>query len=343
MCSVQNLSLSIAISLLLLVPQAAADQQTKRSPAIERAAERVFFTFRFENDYFVGSDRHYTSGLRFGYVTPEGHALWGSDRLLRELPFVENTATFRTQFALTQHIYTPDDIEIADPPRTDRPYAGLLTFDVAILARSDDHLDMFGVSLGVTGRPSLAQDLQIAIHSILPSSPRPEGWQTQVPFEAVFQAKYDRIQYFGAYENDGFDWDFQPRAGFDIGTAFVNGYLGGQLRLGNRLYKEPGVGLHRPGAPGVDWFAIPDRGDIDIYAFVGLDARVIGRNFSLDGGVRSFDRSVDTDSFVLDVSAGLAISHRIGRVSFTGVRRQREFATQEAADWYGSLAISIPF
>ncbi|MEM9287070.1 MAG: lipid A deacylase LpxR family protein [Pseudomonadota bacterium] len=337
------LRLCLLSPLICLLGEAASAEPDAGSAALERAGKAAFFTFRFENDYFFGLDKHYTSGLRFGYVTPEGTVPIGAEPALKALGLVGKTAKLRTQYALSQHIYTPDDIEVANPPLTDRPYAGLLTFDTSILAQSKTHLDIFGISVGVTGRPSLAQDLQIGIHSLLPSSPRPEGWATQVPFEPVFQAKYDRIQYIGGYHNTGIQLDFQPRAGFDLGNAFVNGYVGGQVRLGNRLYREPGAGLNRPGAPGVDWFAIPEKGQVDIYAFLGFDARLVGRNVSLDGGLRDFDRAVDRDIFVTDISAGGAVASRLGRITFTAMRRQREFSTQVGPDWYGSLSISVPF
>lgn len=319
-----------------------SDTTDLRPVAVQRAANKSFMTLGFENDIFFGTDRHYTSGVRFGYASKEGEPLWGLGKLAKVLPFVAPSDKLRSQHSLSQYMYTPDDIEIADPPRTSRPYAGLLALDTTLIAQADDHMDMIGFSIGVTGGPSLAQASQIGLHSLLSSSPRPLGWETQVDFEVTAQVRYDRIYFIGDYESDGWQWDFQPRFGAEVGTAFINGYIGGQVRFGNRLYKEAGAALNRPGKPGTDFYAIPDANELDFHVFAGVDGRAVARDFSLDGGLRSFDRDVPREDFVFDVTAGAVVTTSFGRFSFTAVRRSKTFVTQPEADWLGALYLSFP-
>ena len=70
-------------------------------------------TLQHENDLFAGTDRHYTSGLRFSWLSPEGCKTIKPLRVVQD--FLEGLAPAydrdRTRFgwALGQDIFTPKD------------------------------------------------------------------------------------------------------------------------------------------------------------------------------------------------------------------------------------------
>ena len=75
----------------------------------------------FENDIFYKTDRDYTNGVELSYTTASHDTPKLFVDLARLLPFFASTGTVRASFALGQSIYTPSDINLVNPPLTERP------------------------------------------------------------------------------------------------------------------------------------------------------------------------------------------------------------------------------
>jgi lipid A 3-O-deacylase len=87
--------------------------------------DTITLTVVFENDIFAEADGSYTNGARVAWLSGPGAPAWvfGTGRWL---PLIPNGATVRTSYEVGQNIYTPEDVELRNPPLDDRPYAGWL-------------------------------------------------------------------------------------------------------------------------------------------------------------------------------------------------------------------------
>ena len=87
----------------------------------------------WDNDLLTGTDRGYTNGVRFSYLTDTADENDGKSarfaRILRdELRFLPGIGTADSKQAvslsLRQFMVTPEDITVEDPQFDDIPYAG---------------------------------------------------------------------------------------------------------------------------------------------------------------------------------------------------------------------------
>jgi len=118
-----------------------ASTDGRNEPADGRNHEVV--TFTIENDTVTGTDNNYTNGLGIAWrgvdvdrADPDSwYRRWLG--VWEFLPFIgDPDCSTHAAFAVSQQLFTPDDISLVDPPRDDQPYAGLLLFDTSLVARS---------------------------------------------------------------------------------------------------------------------------------------------------------------------------------------------------------------
>ena len=141
--------------------------------------------------------------------------------------------------AMTQEVYTPEDLQQPTPPPDDRPYAGWLYATVRWQRRGTGPgrwlvRDQANLDLGFVGQESLVEETQKAFHHQFP-----QGWDHQLTGEFGFNARYQR-QYFYTTRRPGRDWnvDFIPQG--DISAGNVDSHLGagGFVRFGFRVPNE---------------------------------------------------------------------------------------------------------
>lgn len=149
---------------LLLVPFALRGET--EAPAIPDHTARLAgtVTFYFENDWFGGTDRHYTNGCKFSWLS-SNLATWGDQgwrqAFVRMLPFMNRPESQKNLgLGLGQNIYTPRDQELFVPDPADRPYAGWSYLEFTFLSKTEDIADSVVIQLGMVGRHSYAQDVQ---------------------------------------------------------------------------------------------------------------------------------------------------------------------------------------
>lgn len=92
-------------------------------PASEQAG-RGTLNFVLENDVFYDTDRNYTNGVRAAWLSAPDIAPEWALRAARRFPFFPEDGTVRASYVIGQNMYTPQDINISNPPLDDRPYAG---------------------------------------------------------------------------------------------------------------------------------------------------------------------------------------------------------------------------
>lgn len=319
------------------------------SPAVARDEEDGTFSFVLENDVFYGLDRDYTNGIQVAWTTgPLDEKCWVCETA-RVLPFFKGNGKIRINYALGQNMYTPGDITLANPPLTERPYAGWLYASLGIVASFEydkegqwSHLEQLDLSLGVVGPSSQAEQVQTLWHQLIGVN-EPEGWDTQLKDEPALLLTYERSW---RYRVDELPFDLEmsltPHFGGAVGNVFTYLNGGATIMLGWNMGDVYGAPRIQPSSPGAGYFERPEGG-FGLYAFAGVDARLVGYNLFLDGNTWKESRSVDKELFVGDAQVGVALTCEDARLTFTHVFRTREFKTQHDADEFGAIALSWQF
>jgi len=303
--------------------------------------ERGVWTMLVENDLFYGSDRNYTSGLGLAWVAKPGPAPEWAVKIARSVPWFPEIGAVRHGYIVGQNMYTPRDISLPDPRLDDRPYAGWLYVTIGLGVDSPRQTDFFGLTVGVVGPASLAEQSQKAIHRMTGSA-EPYGWDAQLANEPGIELAYQRRWRDVAKGNlAGLEYDLTPHAGGALGNVYTYANAGFTVRYGKRLTSDLGPLRIRPSPPGSGFFVPSDT--FSWYAFVGVDGRAVARNIFLDGNTWRDSRSVDKETLVGDLQWGLAVTWKGVRATYTHVRRTREFETQGPNSDFGAFAVSVAF
>lgn len=338
------------LCLVAAVPALAQEAADKAATEDNKAENRKtdpqqqvgIFSFVLENDLFYDTDRRYTNGARFSYLTPKGgEPDWLRDAALY-VPMFDGHSDIRVEFALGQNMYTASDKLLRDPPVTDRPYAGWLYGSVGLVARTGSVLDQMLVSVGVVGPAALAHETQDFIHSIV-NSPEAQGWDSQLKNEPTLQFTYQRSWQSPEFRlPGGFGIDATPHAGAALGNVYVYANSGAMLRFGQNLPIDYGPPRVQPSLPGSGYFERAPGG-LGWYLFAGVDGRAVAHNIFLDGNTFADSRSVDKETFVGDAQFGLAVVVDGVRFAYTHVLRTREYVGQDVDDQFGAFSVSLAF
>jgi lipid A 3-O-deacylase len=315
-----------------------------------RARSAPVFTMYFENDTFTGTDEHYTSGLKFSWLSADlvdwGQTGWRKN-FVELLPFVNRPDGQKNiGVALGQNIYTPRNIALANPDPADRPYAGWTYLEFAFVSKTPAISDTFSIQVGIIGPHSQAEDIQRIVHRWT-NSERAQGWEHQLRDEVGVNLIYERRwRLYGRALYQTLGIDLVPHAGASLGNIQTYANLGGTVRFGFNLPSDFGVQLARGSSVGgtptddLDPRVAHDR-DFSLFAFGAADGRAVGRDIFLDGNTFRDSRSVDKERFVADLSAGVGLIAGPWQFTYTQVWRTREFKTERGSyNNFGSVTIS---
>ncbi len=311
------------------------------------------FTVYLENDFFRGTDRHYTNGVKFSWLSADLTA-WGQTgwrrSFLEALPFVNRPEGQKNfGFALGQNIYTPTDTRRAMPDPNDRPYAGWSYVELSFLSKTESVADVLALQLGMVGRHSYAQDIQRVIHKFNGSA-RPNGWEYQLQDEVGLNVVFERKwRMYARTLEETLGIDLVPHVGASVGNVQTYANVGGTLRLGVNLPNDFGTQIIR--AAGVVNSPLNDADPRvsearfwSFFIFGGVDARVVARDIFLDGNTFEKSPSVKKEIFVGDLSYGIGIVTGRWQFTYAQVTRTREFKNQpHDANDFGSIAFSRTF
>ncbi len=308
------------------------------------AAEHIGSTFGFvlENDVFYGRDEHYTNGIQINWVPERSADVPGWAKSLTEMvPWFPNNQKIHHGYAFGQSMFTPDDIELTDPPEKNRPYAGWLYGSIGMGTKSDSGLDLLGLTVGMVGPASLAEHSQKLIHRLI-GSDEPKGWRTQLNNEPGVILTTQKIWREGSKISvSGYQLDVSPHIGALLGNIYTYANAGLTLRYGKKLPNDFGPVFIAPSIPGASGF-MPSKLR-SWYLFAGFEGRVVGRNIFLDGNTFSDSRSVDKKVLVGDIQFGLVVDWRKIRFSYKHLFRSEEYISQGGYDQYGALSVAVKF
>ncbi|MGM0584627.1 MAG: lipid A deacylase LpxR family protein [Pseudomonadota bacterium] len=307
-------------------------------------AERGTWSFTFENDSIAESDRNYTNGVRFDYVTPPNDLTAAGRFLRRNLsPVLGRAHDWYEIYTLGQNMYTPADISLATPPPDDRPYGGYLYAGYGVAADRGNRLDVLALELGVVGPASGAEETQTRVHELLQVGV-PRGWDHQLANEPGVRLVYQRAwRALGRWQLPLFELsaDVAPHVSVALGNVETSAAAGGVVRLGDDLEDDYGPPRVLPAVAAPGFFQ--NRDGFSWHVFAGVEGRGVARNIFVEGNSRGGVDGVDAKRFVADVQAGLSL--QIGRVqlTYTHVLRTREFEGQDEPSIFGSLNLRARF
>jgi lipid A 3-O-deacylase len=295
----------------------------------------------FEDGFFYNDDRDYTTGWLISWTTsPDDTPEWAIN-WARHVPFFGQSGVVRATYGLGQDIFDPNNFALKDPPTTDHPYAGFLYGQMGLAQMTDTDLDQLQVEIGAIGPMSIAGNTQIFVHAIL-GDQHPNGWHYQLRDEPGLVIN-DEHSWRAVASGSllGISFDVDPHLGGAIGNVYDYVNAGAMGRIGINLPDDYGPLRVEPSLPGTSFFE--PTGNFSAYLFTGVDGRLIARNIFLDGNTFENSRHVDRIPYVGDFQTGLAIAMDRWRLAYTHVFRTKEFTTQQKAQQFGAVNLSIRF
>jgi len=277
-----------------------------------------------ENDVFADSDKHYTQGMEllFGYMADEG-----GRKVMRRL-------------GVRNLIYTPSEIDIADPQPDDRPWAGLTAIFCDDWYHKEDYYINVETAIGVVGEWSQSDGIQTWFHRVI-GSDKPEGWDNQIPNEPFINVT---LSYYRPLASAGkpTEWvaDFTGTYGGSLGTAFINAELGCMARAGWNVPIDYRSALIKP-------TKVEEGHGLSAYLFASSELRLVLHNVTLGGSFFQDGPKQTMEPLVHDMQLGMALGIRklpgdtdVG-LSYAVVQRSEEFREQEKQNRFGAVTLSV--
>lgn len=296
------------------------------------------FTFQVENDALAGTDRYYTSGLHLGLTLPTDQV---PDPLARLGQVLFGGGQQRIALGLTQPLFTPRDTQISPPDPNDRPYAGLLLGDMALLQDTDQTRSALDFAIGVIGPAALGEEVQNGFHHFLGQTTN-KGWDFQLPNQPVVEFTAERIWRMPLGGMGPFEADALPTLAAGVGLWRDYALAGGQLRIGQGLNSDFGAPRIEPGLNG--WDAYQATGRFAWYIFAGGDGQAVAFDETIDGEPFGSTAHVSRTPWVGEFEAGIAVLAFGMRLTFSDVFQTHEFRSQQGGLFqFASAAISFKF
>lgn len=334
------LTLTIAASLAMHSSAAHAEQASGRG-------DEGSIAFVLDNDIFGSDslDRDYTNGMEFSYLSRPARAPGWTPPLVRLLTDEAARVETRMHFAVGHQTFTPEDIELVNPPPDDRPYAGLLYAAAgAVVNQEDRRFDQIQLLLGVVGPASQADSLQIEWHDIINATP-PNGWASQISNRPAAELSWRRTHVLPlnrkAPGDLGFGIQAAPHYGARVGNLTTALSIGGTVRIGWNLPIDVTPTTLSPNLAGSAFFK--PTAPSGAYFFAGVDGRYVPRDLLLDEEGRD-GFGVSREDFVGDAIVGVGVYLHGARLTYTHFFRTTQYEEQNRDGVeYGSLALTINF
>lgn len=323
-----------------LLGTAAALSLSTPSVAQQSDDPRGAFNIVIENDVFAATDRHYTNGLRFDYLT----APWSEDgfvgRILAWLPG-NDSGRARVGWQFGQSIFTPNDTEASELLPDERPYAGWLYAGMSVVYSTSNHIDTWSLNIGTVGPRAKGEEVQNGFHDLINSN-EAAGWSNQIDDKGgvvlVVERKWRAI---AESEMIGLGVDMMPHIGLSLGNIEQYANAGFTVRIGKDLRNDFGPPRIHPSLPGTSFFVPEDSWSWYLYA--GVDGRYVDRNIFIDDFDESFRWNIEKERWVGDLQLGLVLTRGDFRLAYSYVYRSEQFRQQENGDRFGSLGFTLRF
>jgi hypothetical protein len=261
----------------------------------------------FDNDILDNTDRYYTNGIRFDFISP-----YLKQTLLSWLmvPYWGKGINYYG-ISIGQNMYTPYTTKVGGIHQGDRPYAAYLFIGGFKISNDPDKKfrQTSEVDLGVIGPSSFGDFVQKSFHNNVPTNNEPLGWEYQIQDDLVlnYNLSYEK----GIVSNRRMELNLNAIG--DLGTLYTHMGGGFQFRAG---LMNPYFGSYGYSRMKVN----KAKGYSKFQAFVFLTSigRLVGYDATLEGGL--FNRTSiytlkGSDLYRLTYSGTLGIT-----LSYAGIR-----------------------
>ena len=185
------------------------------------------FSFILYNDFFAGTDKHFTNGL--------------------SLSWIDEKRYFKHYYgglSLSQMIFTPIDTTQTQPQYDDIPYIGYLYLSGYLFEIKKESFKEYRVEIGLTGKYAYAKEVQNSFHTLIKND-EAKGWNTQLGTYYTLSTlmRYGEISYQKTL-GDNFAIDWFNHVGIQVGNFVDNIFWGSTFRIGKNYAKN--FNLHYP-------------------------------------------------------------------------------------------------
>jgi hypothetical protein len=235
-----------------------------------------------------------------------------------------------TELSLGQEMYTPRSaIWTSRPQPGQRSYAGWLYVASTARLASSTASDALTLQLGVTGRPSLAEQVQTAWHSLI-GYPRALGWAHQIPFQPGIMIAGEHATEIARLAINGVPvMSVTPHASVAVGNVLTGASAGVDLRAGFGVTPT--------------WsHATPGRARrLELYALGSIQEDLVIYRLVLDQAGSGLNGPVSKLPLVNQYTLGAGA--RVGplEVEYRGIMRGREYVTGPTHNPFGVLVLGI--
>lgn len=311
------------------------------------------FSFQLYNDFFAGSDKHFTNGIALSwlddtYEHKENSSVNGySDLMIDAFKAVSPSALdinkrYSAGASLSQIIITPIDTTISTPQYDDIPYAGYLALGLFLFEWDDDNFVEYRVDLGVVGPNAGAAQVQNTFHSLL-GNDSAKGWDTQLGTKYTVNALYRRGYIsWKSNSSDSLSMDWFNHAGLELGTFEIDAFVGTMFRIGDNYAQN--FNVHYPYlreeaslleidkvCSGFGWsLSTGINGAIQGYSYIADKAQKSGYDISA--------RTIHASLYL-----GAELYYNVHKLSYFYQSQSPYIYEQKGADTYGSLMYSYQF
>ncbi|WP_347329970.1 lipid A deacylase LpxR family protein [Marinimicrobium locisalis] len=303
-------------------------------------ADVDWITTLWHNDVFLDKDGGgYTNGLYFSWfdLSESSDKDFKAPLLTRPvnrwlMPEFDGQLQVN-EFTFGQAMMTPKNIKKAVPDPNDAPYGGLLMFRSAYTLVDERIADTVGVTVGIVGPSSRAEEAQKAVHKLVGAN-EPQGWDYQIKDEPVGQIKRSRVWRYGNGDEQGVGTDLLV-----IGSGAL-GNLGSAVS--GAVIVRYGAGLESSfGTAGQIIGRVSNPMAIDsgwnVYAGLGADY-VYNQIFVSGGGLRS-GQSADLRHDQYAFYAGASYAWRSFSLTLSYVNNSSLDMNSSARQEFGALKL----
>ena len=191
-----------------------------------KTSDRKFLSTNYDNDFFTVTDRYYTQGIKFEFVSPAFKKL----PLMFLLPKLSHS-TVQYGLSAVQDCFTPASIRRDSFIQGDRPYAATMYLGHFAVSNNEEKKQKLTseIDLGIIGPCAVCEQEQKAIHKALVNI-QPLGWEFQIRQDIL-------INYRMRYEKNIFVRnviDLNALSEINVGTIYDNAAIGANLRVGKK-------------------------------------------------------------------------------------------------------------
>ncbi|MBA3681343.1 MAG: lipid A deacylase LpxR family protein [Bacteroidetes bacterium] len=280
-----------------------------------------YIKFNYENDFFSATDRYYTQGIQLSFIHP----------IVRYSPFtkvllkLKDAVNYYGIHAL-QDCFTPKSIRIDTIMFGERPYTGTIFISHSLnsLKKEKKLLLQTQLDIGGIGKCARCEDEQKAIHKGLDNI-RPLSWEYQLANDLVINYRV-KLEKGIIYKRN---FELMVNANSRLGTLYTDLGTGLNARIG---FFDPyfnNLGLSKQ----------PSSRKFKIYGVIKTNAKLVGYNATLQGGIFSKDIYVidgdNVERFVFTGTGEIVVAFKRFSITYSRTYITQEYHTGVDHSWGG--------